>query len=142
MQGWGSNAVHGPYPCDREQLVAPAGGRSPAKCVCTAAHLALTLPVCLQVVAGLVSSEQVAGLLAQFQMLDTDGDGKLTVQELRTALAKQQKSGLGRLQDIDVRAIMERCVHVWGCVHVAMTLAATLLRRQACRVCRDVSRMP
>ena len=57
--------------------------------------------------AGLVSSEQVAGLIAQFQVLDADGDGKLTVHELRAALAKQQRSGLGG-PGMDVRAIMER----------------------------------
>lgn len=36
--------------------------------------------VARKVVAGLMSQEQVAGLVAQFQMLDADGDGCLTLQ--------------------------------------------------------------
>ncbi|PNW86128.1 hypothetical protein CHLRE_02g074370v5 [Chlamydomonas reinhardtii] len=43
-----------------------------------------------RVVAGLMRREEVAGLVAQFRALDVNGDGKLSIQELKEGLAKQE----------------------------------------------------
>ncbi|KXZ47282.1 hypothetical protein GPECTOR_36g133 [Gonium pectorale] len=43
-----------------------------------------------RVVAGMMRSEEVAGLVAQFKGLDADGDGKLSVRELKEGLARQE----------------------------------------------------
>lgn len=50
-------------------------------------------PFSRQVVAGLMRAEEVAGLMAQFQALDADRDGKLSVQELAAGLGRQELRG-------------------------------------------------
>ncbi|GIL52091.1 hypothetical protein Vafri_8070, partial [Volvox africanus] len=75
-----------------------------------------------RVVASLMRPEEVAGLVAQFKSLDSDGDGKLNVQELRDGLARQElqsKVGLlaagaelgrgpGPLREDELKELVER----------------------------------
>ncbi|KAG2425938.1 hypothetical protein HXX76_013311 [Chlamydomonas incerta] len=57
-----------------------------------------------RVVAGLMRREEVAGLVAQFRALDVNGDGKLSIQELKEGLARQEL----RLGGPNARPLTER----------------------------------
>lgn len=46
----------------------------------------------LQVVASNISPEDVSDLRAQFQRIDVDGDGSLSAQELKRAVAGQMEA--------------------------------------------------
>ncbi|GFR48452.1 hypothetical protein Agub_g10354 [Astrephomene gubernaculifera] len=67
-----------------------------------------------RVVAGMMRSEEVAGLVAQFRGLDADRDGKLSLTELKHGLARQEFRGLAfggvsaPLEDGELRRLIKR----------------------------------
>ncbi|KAI5063027.1 hypothetical protein GOP47_0021574 [Adiantum capillus-veneris] len=59
--------------------------------------------VALKVIANSLSEEEIMGLKAIFKEMDTDGNGKITLDELRQGLAKQGSD----LAETEIRQLME-----------------------------------
>ncbi|KAG2493172.1 hypothetical protein HYH03_008594 [Edaphochlamys debaryana] len=87
-----------------ELLAAPWLGRTPSDCTAPTeplpgvvserlrafARLDSFAKEARRVVAGLMRQEEVAGLVAAFKDMDADGDGKLSLEELKEGLARQE----------------------------------------------------
>ncbi|KAG2493171.1 hypothetical protein HYH03_008593 [Edaphochlamys debaryana] len=87
-----------------ELLAAPWLGRTPSDCTAPSeplpgvvserlrafARLDSFAKEARRVVAGLMRQEEVAGLVAAFKDMDADGDGKLSLEELKEGLARQE----------------------------------------------------
>mmetsp|Transcript_20465 Transcript_20465/g.32629 ORF Transcript_20465/g.32629 Transcript_20465/m.32629 type:complete len:545 (-) Transcript_20465:251-1885(-) len=88
----------------------------------------------LHIIAGQLSEAQIKGLRETFEALDANGDGLLTMDELKDGIAK---ASLGESQPIDLQAIMEGVdADGSGLIDYTEFLAATLDRK--CYLQEDV----
>lgn len=57
----------------------------------------------VQVIAGCLSEEEIMGLKEMFKSMDSDGNGTITLEELKQGLAKQGT----KLSEYEVKQLME-----------------------------------
>ena len=58
---------------------------------------------CLQVIAESLSEEEIAGLKEMFKMIDTDGSGHITLEELKTGLERVGAD----IKELDITRLMQ-----------------------------------